>query len=128
MLGFISETPKKLEGKKIDVRKLKKEINSLAGELKFLKGRIRDPELNKAIYRWSVGKAGFGPEIKEFSAVQLRYFKTKLRFNKLVTLRSLMRGRIHFHKNTKLYYLPGLSKEDLQEWTKDVRKEFGING
>ena len=129
MLGFIKGTPEKKIGKKIDVPRLKGEINALAGELRFLKGRVRDPELNKAIY-----DGGSNELTKEFSAAQLRRWKTRLRFNKLVTLRALMRRKIHFHKNTRFedvdYGLFKLgrfpTKEDLWEWVEDVRKEFEV--
>lgn len=133
MLGFTKGTPEKKIGKKIDMLRFKGEINALAGELKFLKGRVRDPELNKAIYDWSYG--GEPNELtKEFSAAFLRRWKTRLRFNKLVTLRALMRGKIHFHKNTRfedvdysLYKLDRFpTKDDLWKWVEEVRQEFEI--
>jgi hypothetical protein len=136
MLGFESEKPVRIHTtKKIDVFRLKGEINALAGELKFLKGRIRDPELNLAMYRWACGKTSFNDATKEFSAAQMRRWKTKRRFNKLVTLRSLMRGKIHFHKNTRFeeidYALVRLgrfpTKDDLWAWVEDVRKEFEVS-
>jgi hypothetical protein len=129
MLGFTKGTPEKKIGKKVDLPRLKGEINALSGELKFLKGRVRDPELNKAIYNGTPNEL-----TKEFSAAFLRRWKTRLRFNKLVTLRALMRGKVHFHKNTRfedvdygLYKLGRFpTKEDLWKWVEDVRQEFEV--
>jgi hypothetical protein len=126
MLEFINDESEVKVGKKIDLRRLKGEIKALSGELRFLKSRIRDPKLNIAAYG--------SEENKEFYNALFRRNKPLLRFNKLVTLRALMRGKIHFHKNTgfevvayALYKLGRFpTKEDLWEWVEDVRKEFEI--
>lgn len=133
MLGFTPNPSK--QGKKINLAKLKEEINALSGELKFLKGRVRDPDLNLAIYRWACKGDKFNDKTKEFTAAQIRRYKTRLRFNKLIVLRSLMRNKVHFHKNTrfeevdhaltKLKRFP--TKEDLWDWVSDIRKEFEID-
>ena len=136
MLGFESEKPVRIHTtKRIDVPKLVGEINSLAGELKFLKSRVRDPELNLAMHRWALGKTGFNDATKEFSAAQMRRWNARRRFNKLVTLKSLMRGKIHFHENTRFeeidYALAKLgrfpTKEDLWAWVEVFRKKFEIS-
>lgn len=123
MLGFISDSGK--QGKKIDVVKLKQEINDLSKELIFLKKKVRDPKLNLAVKNRKPLD-----QRNDFYAALNKQIKTKLRFNKLVVLRSLMRNKIHFHKNTRLsqidHKLKGLTKECLWDWVEDLREEFEI--
>lgn len=121
MLGFMSDSGK--QGKKINIVKLKKEINDLSRELIFLKKKIRDPKLN-----FAVEKGKLPNQRSDFYAALNKQIKTKLRFNKLVVLRSLMRNKMHFHKNTRIshvdYKLKGLTVECLWDWVEDIRKEF----
>lgn len=127
MLDFMSNPENKIEDINgfIDITKLKKEINDLSKELIFLKKKIRDPKLNLAVKNNSpIDK------LKDFWATFGKRDKIKLRFNKLVTFRSLMRGKMHFHKNTRIsqidYRLKGLTKEYLWDWVEDVKEEFKV--
>lgn len=120
--------------KKIDYKRLKGEINALSNQLRFLKSRYRDPELNQAIYRWLNKGKGQNDKTREFSSVCVKRFQKRQRFNKLITLKALMRGKIHFHKNTNFYHIDYHlvklgrfpTKDDLWDWVKDVREEFEV--
>lgn len=119
--------------KKIDVIKLKEEIKSLAGQLKFLNKRRKDRRLNLV-----GGYPSFEESkkiISELMSVLSRRKEATIRLTKLCTLRALMRDRIHFSLYTDLHNwqvefdpnLKGISKDDLINWTEDVRNEFKLN-
>ena len=125
------QEPEEEEEKRIDVPRLREEIKSLAHKISFLKGRVRDPDLNMALsYKWNKlppdEKANINKKCLEHESACFKLWQIKRRFTKLVTLRSLMRGRIHFSPNTNLdkLGLSSLDLDDLWDWVEDEKEEF----
>jgi hypothetical protein len=103
---------------RIDVSRLKEEIKSLSGQLKFLKTRVRDPELNKAVYCYYNKPNGMDEDIQklkaEFFSASDKRFVSRNRITRLCILRALLRGRLH---------IPG-TKDGLWKMVEREREAF----
>lgn len=124
----------KQEARSVDVPSLKEEINALASQISFLKSRVKDPELNHAVYkRWNTISRKASDHQKEIFdkseehfAAYIKLWRLKDRFTKLVTLRALLRNKIHFSPSTDLerWGLTSLDPEELWPWVRDEQVKF----
>lgn len=126
--------------KKIDLPRLKSEINSLSGQLRFLNKRRRDPKLNFAGGCSNMTLEESTKIRSEFNSVLVKRREAVVRLTKLCTLRALMRNKIHFspqtnwsawrsNYDTKLstkFLMNGASVEELLKWVDDVYREFSV--
>lgn len=99
--------------------KFKEYAKSVSGKLRFLKSRLRDSELNKAL-RADCPEAS--KKRQDYWNALSAYEKDSLLFTKLCVLRALETGKQHLSPNTRLdrLGLSSLESENLKEWVAGV--------